>query len=56
MEEAVSTGAETLVTSCPWCERVFSDAVEESGAGIEVRDLNEILLDSCAPGEGLVIE
>lgn len=56
LEEAVSTGAEILVTSCPWCERVLNDAVEKSGAGIEVRDLNEILLDSCAPGEGLVIE
>ncbi len=46
IEEALSTGAEALVTSCPWCLRMFRDAVEESSAGIEVYDLTELALMS----------
>jgi Fe-S oxidoreductase len=46
IEEALSTGAEALVTSCPWCLRMFRDAVEESAAGIEVYDLTELALMS----------
>ena len=30
IEEAVSTGAEALVTACPWCERNFLDATAGS--------------------------
>lgn len=55
LEEAASTGAEALVTSCPWCERVFTDAVEETGSDLVVRDLSELLLEACAGDEGQVI-
>jgi Fe-S oxidoreductase len=44
IEEALATGAEALVTACPWCERVFNDAVEETGAAISVYDLNDLAL------------
>jgi Fe-S oxidoreductase len=54
LEEAAATGAEALVTSCPWCERVFTDAVEETGSGLVVRDLSELLLEACAANEGQV--
>jgi Fe-S oxidoreductase len=46
IEEALATGAEALVTACPWCERVFNDAVAESGAAISVYDLTDLALKS----------
>jgi len=42
IKEAIETGAEALVTSCPWCERNFKDAVKEYGENIEVYDIAEI--------------
>jgi Fe-S oxidoreductase len=42
IQEAKDTGAIALVTSCPWCERNFKDAVRESGEKIEVYDITEI--------------
>jgi len=44
IEEALSTGAEALVTACPWCERAFKDSVGESGAPIKVYDITELVL------------
>ncbi len=46
IEEALSTGAEALVTACPWCLRTLKDAVEETGACLEVYDLTELALIS----------
>ena len=43
MEEAKSTGAEALVTACPWCERNFNDAIKERGDGIKVYDVIELV-------------
>ena len=43
MEEAKSTGAEALVTACPWCERNFNDAIKERGDGIKVYDVVELV-------------
>ncbi len=31
LEEAASTGAEAIVTACPWCERNFLDALSQWG-------------------------
>ncbi len=42
LKEARATGATTLVTSCPWCERNFKDAIEEYGEDIEIYDIAEI--------------
>ena len=36
IEEAKSTGAEALVTACPWCERNFIDAVSADGQKMKV--------------------
>ena len=44
LREARSTGAETLVTACPWCERNFKDAATESGNHIGVHDVVELVL------------
>jgi Fe-S oxidoreductase len=42
LKEAKSTGAEALVTSCPWCERNFKDAVKKYNQDIEIYDIAEI--------------
>jgi Fe-S oxidoreductase len=42
LKEARATGATALVTSCPWCERNFKDAVKEYGEEIEIYDIAEV--------------
>jgi Fe-S oxidoreductase len=56
LEEAASTGAEALVTACPWCERMFADAARETGSAMRVFDLSELMLESCLPSEKEVVE
>jgi Fe-S oxidoreductase len=41
--EAESTGAEAIVTACPWCESLFGDAIKENGNALKVYDVVEIL-------------
>ncbi|MBN1177224.1 MAG: (Fe-S)-binding protein [Dehalococcoidales bacterium] len=43
IEEAVSTGAEALVTACPWCEKTFNEAIKESGSAMKVYDIVELV-------------
>jgi Fe-S oxidoreductase len=42
LKEARATGATVLVTSCPWCERNFRDAIKEYGEEIEILDIAEV--------------
>jgi Fe-S oxidoreductase len=42
IKEAKNTGATALVTSCPWCERNFKDAIKETGDTMEIYDIAEI--------------
>ena len=51
IKEAKETGATALVTSCPWCESNFKDAVKEYGENIEVYDIAEIAAQAI-PQEG----
>jgi len=44
--EAEWTGAEAVVTSCPYCVQMFNRAVEATGSGMRVYDLAEVLLES----------
>ena len=44
LEEAVATGAEALVTACPWCERIFRDTAGESGVELDILDLADLVL------------
>lgn len=46
IEEAKATGAEAIVTACPWCERNFKDAINESGERIKVYDVVELLKEA----------
>jgi len=43
LEEALSTGAEALVTSCPWCENIFKNAVEETRMDLSIYDVNDLV-------------
>jgi len=43
LEEALSTGAEALVTSCPWCENIFKNTVEETGVDLDIYDVNDLV-------------
>jgi len=43
IEEAKATGAEAMVTACPWCKRNFIDAIRESGDRLKVYDIVELL-------------
>ncbi len=43
IEEAKSTGAEAIVTACPWCEQTFNEAIKGSGNGLKVYDIVELV-------------
>lgn len=43
LEEAVSTGAQAIVTACPWCEKTFSEAARESGSSLKIYDIVELV-------------
>jgi len=46
LEEALATGAEALVTACPWCERLFRDTAREHRLDLRIHDLSEVILAS----------
>ncbi len=43
IEEAKSTGAEAMVSACPWCERNFIDAIAKDGQKMKVYDIIELV-------------
>ncbi len=43
IEEAGSSGAAALVTACPWCEKIFNDAIKEAGGNMKVYDIVELV-------------
>ncbi len=43
LQEAKATGAEAIVTACPWCKRTFNDALKEGDIDLEVYDVVELL-------------
>jgi Fe-S oxidoreductase len=43
IEEAGSTGAEAIITACPWCEKIFNDAIRKTGSGLKVYDIVELV-------------
>ena len=54
-DQALSTGATTVATECPFCMTMMKDGLEaaEGNAGGEVRaiDIAELLAESLAPQE-----
>ncbi len=49
LREAESTGAEALVTACPWCVSNFSN-VKQDGDPFEINDISQILLRAAGQG------
>jgi Fe-S oxidoreductase len=43
INEAISTGAEAIVTACPWCEKTLNEAVKESDSSMKVYDIVELV-------------
>jgi Fe-S oxidoreductase len=41
--EARATGAEALVSACPWCQRSFRDALHARGEAMKVYDIVELV-------------
>ena len=46
IEEAKATDAEAMVTACPWCQRNFKDAVEQTGDTLKVYDIVELVQEA----------
>ena len=46
LEEAKATGAEALVTCCPWCEKNLKDAVDSRSETFPVYDATDLLIQS----------
>jgi Fe-S oxidoreductase len=43
IEEAIATGAEAIVTACPWCEKTLNEAIQAMGSGMKVYDIVELV-------------
>jgi Fe-S oxidoreductase len=43
IEEAIATGAEAIVTTCPWCEKTFNQAIDAMGSSMKVYDIVELV-------------
>jgi Fe-S oxidoreductase len=43
LAEANATGAEALVTACPWCQRNFADTIKATGDRLKVFDIIELV-------------
>ncbi len=50
INEAESTGAEAIVTACPWCVKNFNDAIKENGSSLKVYDVVELLEKAISKG------
>lgn len=44
--EAKKTGAQTIVTQCPFCEQNLGEALDQTDDGLRLLDLNELVLQS----------
>ncbi len=47
LAEAMETGAEILVSSCPFCEQNLKEAADSLGSMMKVMDIAELLLEAC---------
>ncbi len=43
LEEAGATGAEAIVSACPWCVRNFMDAADNNGSPMKVYDIIDLV-------------
>jgi Fe-S oxidoreductase len=57
VDEAIGTGAETIVTGCPFCRVMINDGLvqrqsEAQAESVNVRDVSQLLLESVKRGKG----
>ncbi len=52
LDEAEATGAEALVTTCPWCIRTFRDAAAEHGRSMKILELSELVARAAGSAQG----
>jgi Fe-S oxidoreductase len=43
VNEALSTGAEAIVTACPWCEKNFNASIKANSSSLKVYDIVELV-------------
>ncbi len=53
VQEAVDTGADMLVTMCPFCQGSFDQAVKAMNAPIEVAGVDTLLLEAMGGNDGI---
>ena len=46
LEEAISTGAQSISTACPFCTIMLSSAAQSKGENIPVRDLAVVVAEA----------
>jgi Fe-S oxidoreductase len=46
IEEAKETGAEALVTCCPYCEQNLADPLKAHGESMKLYDLTDLMLQA----------
>ena len=44
--QATRTGAETIITACPYCIQNFEDSTKVLGSNIEVKDIAEAVAEA----------
>ena len=48
IDEAETTGAEAIVTACPWCQKLFNKTITDSGSHLQVYDIVELFEQAIA--------
>jgi Fe-S oxidoreductase len=46
IEEAKETGADALVTCCPYCEQNLADPLKSHGENMKIYDLTDLILQA----------
>jgi Fe-S oxidoreductase len=46
LDEVLETGAEMLVSACPWCKDNFGRVIGERGARVQFKDISEIIWEA----------
>jgi Fe-S oxidoreductase len=56
VKDAVDTGAERIITTCPFCVLNLQQGAKQIGANIKVMDLAELLVEATNPTEAALTE
>jgi Fe-S oxidoreductase len=56
IEEAESTGAEIIISACPFCSTNLNDGIIETGSNLKFYDISELLLLALTPNHKTIKE